>query len=578
MEVPVAQPKTRFLIAALRIHRSQPTRAIGYNNLTPQVSQISKRNTGLGDSCTDLQSELIQLPGYVKRCTTSNAYPWIVIGVFKYRKARTTCDKSLEEIMKSLGIVGVMRLPECDPRDPTYAWLETLQEMAADRCRWLSCSDGEVLSWGANRRGQLGAPGDTSVSDVVRFTFNRLYGKPVCCSAGAQHSVVATDKGYVLVFGDLRYFHGPQAVDEPRAAGESRFLSFSRHLFGDRPVVQVASGWSHIVGRTDTGAVYTWGRADLGQLGRPNYPSIDSVGPRHDPTPGLVVFDDGENGRPVKIVDVAAGSEHSMALDENGRIWTWGWNEHGMCGILSVTDSDESGDHPLHGCLQRPTCVTFPSSNTYQSLRDPKAIAIGAGYGHSLAFYLCLARRAALNGGKLKSIAFSSFFIQTAGITFGGVDCQLSALDLRLVLSLSFHFLHKAWLHGSGARWLKWLEREFTDRKVRGSNPISASRLPLSRFGQPGNISALVHPSGGMAARHRKGVTAERFFFTAMRGRCCFHHRFLTYFPWLKSDSNLLLKLWYWEEIQLSNVEQNRREMEKAFVTGKSRALYQLIR
>ncbi|GAA47691.1 secretion-regulating guanine nucleotide exchange factor [Clonorchis sinensis] len=251
----------------------------------------------------------------------------------EYRKARTTCDKSLEEIMKSLGIVGVMRLPECDPRDPTYAWLETLQEMAADRCRWLSCY-----------------------------------------------------KGYVLVFGDLRYFHGPQAVDEPRAAGESRFLSFSRHLFGDRPVVQVASGWSHIVGRTDTGAVYTWGRADLGQLGRPNYPSIDSVGPRHDPTPGLVVFDDGENGRPVKIVDVAAGSEHSMALDENGRIWTWGWNEHGMCGILSVTDSDESGDHPLHGCLQRPTCVTFPSSNTYQSLRDPKAIAIGAGYGHSLAF------------------------------------------------------------------------------------------------------------------------------------------------------------------------------------------------
>ncbi|KAG5444579.1 hypothetical protein CSKR_108055 [Clonorchis sinensis] len=40
-----------------------------------------------------------------------------------------------------------------------------------------------------------------------------------------------------------------------------------------------------------------------------------------------------------------------------------------------------------------------------------------------------------------------------------------------------------------GTRWLKWLECEFTDRKVRGSNPTSASRLPLSRLGQPGNIS-----------------------------------------------------------------------------------------
>ncbi|KER29428.1 hypothetical protein T265_03993 [Opisthorchis viverrini] len=30
------------------------------------------------------------------------------------------------------------------------------------------------------------------------------------------------------------------------------------------------------------------------------------------------------------------------------------------------------------------------------------------------------------------------------------------------------------------ARWSKWLEREFTDRKVRGSNPTSATRLPLA--------------------------------------------------------------------------------------------------
>ncbi|GAA51781.1 hypothetical protein CLF_106788 [Clonorchis sinensis] len=80
-----------------------------------------------------------------------------------------------------------------------------------------------------------------------------------------------------------------------------------------------------------------------------------------------------------------------------------------------------------------------------------------------------------------------------------------------------------------GTRCLKWSEREFTDRKVRGSNPTSASRLPLSRLGQPGSIPALVLPSGGMAARlgkptlvlpsggvaarHRKGVTVERFLY-----------------------------------------------------------------
>ncbi|KER33543.1 hypothetical protein T265_00652 [Opisthorchis viverrini] len=57
-----------------------------------------------------------------------------------------------------------------------------------------------------------------------------------------------------------------------------------------------------------------------------------------------------------------------------------------------------------------------------------------------------------------------------------------------------------------------WLESEFTDRKVRGSNPTSASRLPLSRLGQPGSIPVLVPPSCGTAARHRKDATGERFF------------------------------------------------------------------
>ncbi|KER26353.1 hypothetical protein T265_06398 [Opisthorchis viverrini] len=37
----------------------------------------------------------------------------------------------------------------------------------------------------------------------------------------------------------------------------------------------------------------------------------------------------------------------------------------------------------------------------------------------------------------------------------------------------------------------QWMEREFTNRKVCGSNPTSASRIPLSRPGQPGSIPAL---------------------------------------------------------------------------------------
>ncbi|KER26763.1 hypothetical protein T265_06047 [Opisthorchis viverrini] len=61
-------------------------------------------------------------------------------------------------------------------------------------------------------------------------------------------------------------------------------------------------------------------------------------------------------------------------------------------------------------------------------------------------------------------------------------------------------------------RVLQCLEREFADRKVRGSNPTSVSQLPLSRLGQLGSIPALVLPSGGIAVWHRKRATAEQFF------------------------------------------------------------------
>ncbi|KER20099.1 hypothetical protein T265_15392, partial [Opisthorchis viverrini] len=84
-----------------------------------------------------------------------------------------------------------------------------------------------------------------------------------------------------------------------------------------------------------------------------------------------------------------------------------------------------------------------------------------------------------------------------------------------------------------GVRCLKWLECEFTDQNICGSNPTSASRLPLSRLGQPGSIPALVQPSGDMTVWHRKGTTAER-----RTNRC----RFPVYIQKLvKSCTNLVI-------------------------------------
>ncbi|KER26497.1 hypothetical protein T265_06285 [Opisthorchis viverrini] len=57
-----------------------------------------------------------------------------------------------------------------------------------------------------------------------------------------------------------------------------------------------------------------------------------------------------------------------------------------------------------------------------------------------------------------------------------------------------------------------WSEREFTDRKVRGSNPTSGSRLTLCRLGRPGTILALMLPSDGMAgiSHHQRAADFKK--------------------------------------------------------------------
>ncbi|KAG5442307.1 hypothetical protein CSKR_109878 [Clonorchis sinensis] len=61
----------------------------------------------------------------------------------EWRKQRggqpLTWQRGMKEITKRLGAVGATRLPGWGPRDPYCAWLETLQDMAANRCQWRSC-------------------------------------------------------------------------------------------------------------------------------------------------------------------------------------------------------------------------------------------------------------------------------------------------------------------------------------------------------------------------------------------------------------------------------------------------------
>lgn len=91
----------------------------------------------------------------------------------------------------------------------------------------------------------------------------------------------------------------------------------------------------------DNGSLYSFGRADYGQLGRSH------SDPRADSQPRLLEFPvpdqsaeadyDSKSVFP-KVSQIACGAEHSAVVTEDGRLFMCGWNEHGNCGDGSHTN------------------------------------------------------------------------------------------------------------------------------------------------------------------------------------------------------------------------------------------------
>jgi alpha-tubulin suppressor-like RCC1 family protein len=100
----------------------------------------------------------------------------------------------------------------------------------------------------------------------------------------------------------------------------------------------VGAGGSHgvVVRRNTTGengSVWTFGDGTSGRLG--NNSTSDQLYPvqvkrMNDAGTGLVNLD--------QISMIAAGSAHTLALDESGKVWAWGYNGYGALGNNSTVD------------------------------------------------------------------------------------------------------------------------------------------------------------------------------------------------------------------------------------------------
>ena len=99
-------------------------------------------------------------------------------------------------------------------------------------------------------------------------------------------------------------------------------------------VIDIGKG--HFVVLKGDGSVWSWGDHTYGQLGV-RLSSLESA------KPSTIRGSDGNRLSDIK--SIAAGGYHTVALDKNNNVWTWGRNSSGQLGYVTpmIGSSNQMG-------------------------------------------------------------------------------------------------------------------------------------------------------------------------------------------------------------------------------------------
>ena len=211
--------------------------------------------------------------------------------------------------------------------------------------------DGKIYTWGMNVNDSLfltqDPPNGKGISSVLcgqlghgaaRYRFAEpiavkgIPGKPMDAAVGASHTVVLTDEG-VFTCGN------PMAVGRPDSFVFDVLMVVP--ALDSIKISAVACGADHSLAVVDgTGAVFTWGLNDHGQLGQARQC-------KYAAEPMLI-------SGSKNVAAVVAGPNHSVAVGHTGLVIVWGSN---LCGELGI------GSEELR--IFEPTLVEAPLSDEH---------------------------------------------------------------------------------------------------------------------------------------------------------------------------------------------------------------------
>lgn len=245
--------------------------------------------------------------------------------------------------------------------DPTgLAPLKGLVAIASGHANALALGDdGTVYTWGEYTA--------QSGSDPKRFAgaVGGLPGKAVSISAGAWWSAVLLADGRVMTWGS----NAEGATGQGVASSGRLAPGFVLDSATGQPianVVAISAGYLHGFALTASGQAYGWGRNSSSNLAQ------GASGSDVYTKAVLVKAPDGTAAW-TGLRMIVAGGNHSLAIDQAGQVYSWGYSQNG-----------ELGDGPNHPRVNE---SPLPAAVLSDAGVGPLSgvVAIAAGYEHSLA-------------------------------------------------------------------------------------------------------------------------------------------------------------------------------------------------
>ena len=182
-------------------------------------------------------------------------------------------------------------------------------------------SDGTVWAAGYNEYGQLGDSSTTNTSEFVQVT--GIPEKVIAITAGGHSSYALTESGKVYGWGynyEGQLGRGSTSQNNPNATPQ-KMQKVSN-------IIQMSAGDNHIVMLDADGTVWSTGHNYYGQLGTNNKTNYSI--PQQMRTGTTTVLNN--------IKKVSAGSLHTLALAENGTVYSLGYNYYGQLGTRNTTN------------------------------------------------------------------------------------------------------------------------------------------------------------------------------------------------------------------------------------------------